>query len=441
MRARGAETYIERLERVTLNPLKQTTNAHRAFVIFLLAVIAWGFYAYVVQLRYGLLSTGMGNQVSWGFYILNFVFFIGISHVGALISAILRLTNAGWRTPIARIGELITISALIIGAMMIIIDLGRPDRMMNLITFGRFQSPLVWDVIGVVTYLVGSVTYLYIPAIPDLALMRDRLDRGASGLKRSLITLFALGWQGTPEQHRRLNKANRLVTVMIIPIAISVHTVVSFVFAATLRPGWDSTILASNFVIGALFSGIGGVVVVMALFRRFYHLEEYLTEKHFKYMSYLLMVLLFSYFYFVLTEYLTVGYKLRVEENHLLSLLLAGKNATWFWTFVIVGMVIPAMLILIQKGPTIPRVALAGVLVNVGMWIKRFVIIIPTQQVPMMPFEFGTYSPTWVEWSIMAAGFAGFALIITMAAKVLPIVPTAELVEEAEHEQETGGAP
>ncbi len=296
MRARVAEDYSQRLERVSLAPLTRTTRGYYIFVFSLLAVIAWGFFAYITQLRYGLLMTGMRDVVMWGFYIFNCVFWIGVSHVGALISAILRLTNAGWRTPLTRLGELITVAALLVGASMIVIDLGRPDRVLNLIWYGRFQSPLTWDVIGVTTYLIGSFTYLYIPSIPDFALIRDRLGQGASAFKRKVYTWLALGWTGAPEQRQRLDKAHKIMTVMIIPIAISVHTVVSFVFAMTLRPGWDSAALAPNFVIGALFSGMGALLIVMGVFRKFYHLEEYLTPRHFRNMSYLVLVLLFTYF-------------------------------------------------------------------------------------------------------------------------------------------------
>ena len=432
MRAGVTESYPERLMRVVLNPLSQTTSGYRILVLFLLMVIAWGIYAYVSQLRYGLSMTGMRDQVTWGFYIFNFVFWIGVSHVGALISAILRLTHAGWRTPITRLGELITVASLLVGASMIFIDLGRPDRVLNLIFFGRFQSPLIWDVVGVTSYLVGSFFYLYLPSIPDFALMRDRLGRGASTLKRRVYTWLAVGWRGTTGQRERLEKANHTLTIMIIPIAISVHTVVSFVFAMTLRPGWDTTVLAPNFVVGALFSGIGSVIIVMAIFRKLYHLEEYITEKHFRYMSYLLAVLLFVYFYFVFVEYMTIGYKLRVEEKHLFTLLLFGKNAAWFWLFFLSGIVIPAFLLTFQRGPTILRITTAAFLVNVAMWVKRFVIVVPSLQVPLMPMEFGTYTPSWVEISIIAAGFAAFILILTIFAKIMPLLPVVEMMEKDE---------
>ena len=170
----------------------------------------------------------------------------------------------------------------------------------------------------------------------------------------------------------------------------------------------------------------------MALFRKLYHLEEYITERHFRNLSYLLLTTLFIYLYLTIGEYLTVGYKLEVEEKHLLTLLMLGKNAVWFWLFVIAGLVVPAFLLILRRGPTIPRILTAAILVNVAMWVKRFVIVIPTLQVPLMPFEFGAYTPTWVEWSITAAAFAAFILIFALFAKILPLISVWEVAEEAE---------
>ena len=432
MRARTAEGYTERLERTILRPLTQTNTGYFAFILFLLAVVAWGGYAYVVQLRYGLLATGMRDIVLWGFYLVNFVFFIGISHAGTLISAILRVTGAGWRTPVTRMAELITVVAISIGALMPIIDLGRPERVWHIIAFGRFQSPLLWDIISITSYLTGSLIYLYLPLIPDFALMRDRLGRGASALKLKIYTFLAVGWRNTPEQRHRLEKAIGIMAVTIIPIAVSVHTVVSFVFSMTLRPGWDSTIFGIYFVIGAIFSGIATILIVMAIFRKIYHLEEYITERHFRNLSYLLLASLFFYLYLTVSEYLTIGYKMEVEEKHLLELLMLGRNALWFWFFVIAGMVVPAFMLVIRRGPTIPKIVIAAILINAAMWIKRFVIVIPSIQVPLMPFEFGAYTPTWVEWSITAAAFAAFVLIFAIAAKLLPLISIWEVAEEAE---------
>ncbi len=426
------ESENERLQRTVLNPLRQTGIGYYAFVMFLIAVVAWGFYAYITQIYYGLVVTGMRDVVMWGLYLVNFVFFIGISHAGTLISAILRVTNAGWRTPVTRMAELITVVALSIGALMPIIDLGRPERVWHLIVYGRFQSPLLWDVISITSYLIGSLIYLYLPLIPDLALMRDRLGQSASTFRRKVYTWLAIGWRDTPEQRRRLEKAIGIMAVTIIPIAISVHTVVSYVFSMTLRPGWDSTVFGIYFVIGAIFSGIASILIVMVIFRKFFHLEEYITERHFRNLGYLLLTTLLIYLYLTIGEYLTVGYKLREEEKYLLTLLMLGKNAIWFWFFVVGGLVIPAILLLLRRGATIPRIITAAALVNVSMWVKRFVIIVPSLQVPLMPFEFGAYTPTWVEWSITAAAFAAFMLIFALFAKLVPLISIWEVTGESE---------
>ena len=430
----STELYAERLERVALAPIGKASSGFIAFILLLLAVAGWGLYAFIVQLRYGLVATGMCDQVMWGLYLVNFVFFIGISHAGTLISAILRVTNAGWRTPVTRMAELITVVAISVGALMPVIDLGRPDRVANMILFGRVQSPLLWDIISITSYLTGSLIYLYLPMIPDLALMRDKLRAGESSIKRLIYTLLAVGWRNTPEQRHRLEKGIGIMAVTIIPIAISVHTVVSYVFSMLLRPGYDSTVFGIYFVIGAIFSGIASILIVMAIFRKLYHLEEYITERHFRNLSWLLFATLAIYLYLTFGEYLTMGYKLKVEDKLLLQSLFVGSNALWFWLFVIGGSIIPAILLLIRRGRPIPRILVAAGLINVGMWIKRFVIIIPGLQVPLMPYDFGSYHPTWVEWSVTAGAFAVFILIFSVFTRLMPVLSIWEVAEHAEAE-------
>ncbi len=431
MRAR-AESYGERLERVVLNPLSQTSKGYYGLVLVLLAIAAWGLYAYFVQLRYGLLAIGTRDVVVWGIYIVDFVYFIGISYAGVLVSAVLRLTHAGWRTPITRMAEVIAVVALMIGALLPIIDLGRPDRISYLLLYGRFQSPLMWDIIAITTYLVGGLIYLYLPLIPDLALMRDRLGREASSLQQRVYSWLAVGWRNLPEQRRQLEKALSIMAVIIVPLAISVHTVVGFIFSMTLRPGWNSTIYGIYFVIGAIFSGTAVLLVVMAVFRKLYRLEEYITEKHFRNLGYLFLTLLLLYLYLTFTEYLTVGYKLEVEEKELLTLLMLGENARWFWFFVVGGLALPVYLLISAGKQTIARVVTAAVLVGVAMWVKRFVIIVPSLQVPLMPFEYGTYTPTWVEVSVTAGLSAIFVLLFALFVKAFPIISIWEVAEEVE---------
>ena len=270
-----------------IRPVLTTTWRFWLMAAVLAAVSLWGVNAYLVQFRWGLGVTGLNRPNYWGVYITNFVFFIGISHAGTLISAILRLARAEWRRAITRSAEVITVLVIFFGIGNILIDMGRPDRLLNIVTHGRFQSPLLWDVVSVSTYLTGSTIYLFLPLIPDIAILRDR----TRGLRHRFYRLLALGWQGTPRQHRLLGLLISIMAVVVIPIAVSVHTVVSFVFAMTIQPMWHSAIFGPYFVAGAIFSGIAALILAMALIRSVYRLGEYLRPIHFDYLGVLLLVM------------------------------------------------------------------------------------------------------------------------------------------------------
>ncbi|OGO31258.1 MAG: hypothetical protein A2Z29_09500 [Chloroflexi bacterium RBG_16_56_11] len=429
--------YTGRLERTVFYPLTHTTRTYYLLVFFLAAIVAWGLYAYYTQLRYGLVVTGMSDVVPYGLYIVNFVFFIGISYAGALVSAILRLTNAGWRSPITRIAELIAVGGLTDGAIQPIIDLGRPDRILHVFEFGRFQSPLLWDMIAIMTYLAGSFIYLYLPLIPDLAFARDRLGPRNTSLKAKFYRLFSIGWEDTPEQRRRLNKSIGIMAILIIPLAVSVHTVVAFIFSLTLRPGWNSTIYGIYFVVAAVFSGTALLIIIIAGFRKAYRLHEYITEKHFRYLGYILLTMLATYLYLTFTEFITIGYKLEDGDRQLLSLIMQGSDAPWFWFFVIGGLFVPALLLIFSKRKPVTMIVIAAVLVVIGMWAKRYIIVVPTLEVPLMPFEFGSYAPNWVEISIGVGTLAGFILMMTLASKIFPLISIWEMKEQEEKKRGT----
>ena len=206
----------ERLERLAFAPLVATSRTYLLWVGLLVAVIAFGLFAWSTQWRDGLIVTGMRDRISWGVYIASFVFFIGISHAGTLLSAILRAVKARWQLSITRMAELITVVALLVGALFPIIDMGRPDRVLNLIQYGRWQSPLIWDILAIATYLTGSTLYLLLPLIPDFALARDRLGPGANRVQRALFTMAAVGYHDTPSQRAALGRA--MTTMMIIII-------------------------------------------------------------------------------------------------------------------------------------------------------------------------------------------------------------------------------
>ncbi len=432
----------QRLEQRVLEPLVGASRRYWMFVGFLLAVIAWGMFAYSTQLQNGLIVTSLRDRVSWGTYIGNFVFFIGISHAGTLLSAILRLSHAGWRMPVTRMAEFITVVALACGAIWPIIDMGRPDCIHHIFLYGRFQSPILWDVLSITTYLTGSIIYLWYPMIPDLALCRDRLARRVSPIKRWFYDTFSVNWQGTPHQHRKLALAMGLMMVIIIPVAVSVHTVVSFIFAMTLRAGWNSTVFGAYFVGGAIFSGIATIIIVMAVLRKVYHLEEFITLKHFRSLGYMMGAFAVIMAYFNISEYLVIGYKLPEGDDVLLSSLFSGRFAGLFWFYLAGGLLVPALLVFLPWTRSVAGILVAAILVNATMWVERYLIVVGTLSVPLMPYEPQMYFPSWVEVSITAAAFAAFTLIITLFSRLFPIISVWEVVEqdEKEHAYELGRA-
>ncbi|MFQ5663296.1 MAG: NrfD/PsrC family molybdoenzyme membrane anchor subunit, partial [Terriglobia bacterium] len=288
---------------VLLQPIVATRSSFYYLALVLLGFGVFGFFAWVYQLRWGLGVTGLNVPVYWGFYITNFVFFIGISHAGTLISAILRICHAEWRRSITRSAEVITVLVLFFGVGSVIVDLGRPDRMLNVLLHPNFRSPLLWDVCSISIYLAASSIYLYLPLIPDIAILRDH-----SGKYTWLYRLLALGWQGTERQRRWLDRGIGVMAVLVIPIAISVHTVVSWVFGMTVQPMWHSTIFGPYFVVGAIFSGIASLIIAMVLIRRIYNLQNYLKPIHFNHLGTLLLVFAFLWFYFTFAELLTTYY-------------------------------------------------------------------------------------------------------------------------------------
>jgi Ni/Fe-hydrogenase subunit HybB-like protein len=415
--------HSKNVERDMLKTLGPPGFGHKFLVIGLALVVAWAGVAYVHQLRIGLSATAMSDYFSWGVYIVNFVFFIGISMAGSLISAMLRLSNAHWRHPISRLAEAITVFSLMVAGPMIIIDMGRPDRFWHVIYYGRLQSPILWDVLSLTSYLAGSFLYLYVPMIPDLAILRD--TPGLSRWRQKLYTVLSMRWNGTPEQHRALEKAVSVMAIVILPVAISIHTVTAWLFGMTLRPGWHSTIIGPDFVIGALYSGVAAVITAIVLFRHFLHLQNHIPADHLRKLAKLMLVFGLAYAYFVINEHVGAAYTGEGSESPLLQKITTGQFSTQFWGMIFIGLVLPILMLITPLGRSIGGIAVAAIFVNIGMWLKRYIIVVPTLASPFMPMRQGavmTYVPTWVEWSITAGGFAAFMLLFILFSKVFPII-------------------
>jgi molybdopterin-containing oxidoreductase family membrane subunit len=407
-------------------PLTQARWPFWVTIIPLAIIFIWSFFAFGWQYEWGLGVTGMGHPMSWTLYLVNFVFFIGISHAGTLISAILRITNAGWRTPITRSAEMVTVFALAAGPTNILFDLGRSIRFYWVGLHAQFKSPLLWDFTCIMTYFATCVLFLYVLMIPDIALLRDRFPR-----RRWFYQLLSLGWTGTERQERILKKASAFLCIAVIPVAVSVHTVVSWVFGMQTQPMWHSTIFGPYFVAGAIYSGIAAIILVAAILRKVYHLEEYFKPIHFNNMGLLLLTMALLWFYFTFAEYLTTLYGGGKDELTVFWVKLAGKYSPLFWLMVLFCFIIPFPILALRKTRTILGTTIASISVLLGMWLERYLIIIPTLSEPRLFYERGSYIPSWVEWSMMAGLCAGFILAIILFSKFFPVVSIWEMEKEA----------
>jgi Ni/Fe-hydrogenase subunit HybB-like protein len=421
----------ERMNQDLLRPLLRTSRRFYIAVPVLGAIVLAAVGAFAYQAWNGIGVWGINRPVFWAFDITNFVFWIGISHAGTLISAILRLANATWRRPVTRCAEVITVFALSIGAIFPIIHLGRPWLFFWLIPYPserliwpNFRSPLAWDFFAISTYLTGSLIFLLYPIIPDWALVRDK----TTGWRQWLYRVLALGWRGTPKQWHRLESAMHIMAVAIIPVAVSVHTIVSWDFSMAPVPMWHSTIFGPYFVCGAIFSGIAGLILAMFFLRKLLHLHDYLLPIHFDNLGKLLLMMSLLWFYFIFAERLTTWYGNETSEMAVFWSTQRGRFAPLFWTMVFCNFLIPFPLLAIKRfrasiiGPVI-----ASSTIVVGMWIERFLIVVPSIANKYLPYTFGSYKPTWVEITLTAGTFAAMGLFYIFFSKLVPIISIWEL--------------
>ena len=415
-----------------LSSMRPPTWRWYGLAFFLGAVVAWGISAFTYQVMTDLSVTGLDRPVMWGLYIVNFVFWVGLSHSGTMVSAILRLSQANWRRPILRAAEAMTVFSITVAGLFPIIHLGRNWVVYYFMPYPNqrglwpnFRSALLWDMTAITTYIIGSSLFLYLGMLPDLAVVRDR----STGWKKKVYAVLAMGWRGTAREWVIFRQASTLMAALIIPVAVSVHSIVAWDFAVTVVPGWHSTIFPPYFVIGAITSGVAAVITLMIIIRRLFHLEDYLTPQHFDNMGKLLLVicLLWSYAYFV--EVQTTWYAHEPIEWEVWRFM-AGKYTPLLILMLIGNSVLPVTALCFKKvRRSIKAMLVITVLVNVSMFIERYLIIEPALSHKNMPFVWGTYSPSWVELSITAGAFAGFALMYTLFAKYFPMVAVTDVRE------------
>jgi len=432
----NSDGYNERLETVSSDILRNV-RFNKGFILwmgFLSIALAACLFAYYIQLRKGLVVTGLRDITSWGMYISNFVFFVATSLVGMLISSVLGLSGAKWVKPIARIAEIIAVAFAAIAGLVIISDMGRPDRLPYVFLFGRVQSPILWDVTVVTTYFFVSLLLWFLPVIPDLAIAKTRLN-GRPGFLIKAYELLSFRWIHHPKQYEILKQAMRVLLILIVPLAFAIHTVTSWLFAVTPRAGWDSSIFGPYFISGAFVSGTAAVIIAMYFFRVNYKLQKYLTDDHFEKIGRVLVLVSIVYFYFNLNEFMVPGYKLKSLDTIHLRELFSGEYAPLFWGVQLLGLVIPVILLLFKRFRKPLPIMIISIAVLAAAWLKRFIIVVPPQGHPFLPVqhvpvEWVVYKPTLIETAVTLASIILVLIIVTVLSKLFPILPIWELAED-----------
>jgi Ni/Fe-hydrogenase subunit HybB-like protein len=424
-------TYAQ-IEQTVLHTLRPAPLKYWAVVAltFLGLLIGAGCWAY--QIAVGIGVGGQNIPVVWGTYLINFVFWVGIAHSGTLISAILYLFRAGWRNPIARAAETMTVFAVCIAGLFPFIHLGRVWMVYYILPYPNertlwpnFQSPLVFDVVAISTYLTVSSLFWYTGMLPDLAIVRDR----ATGLRKRIFRMISLGWTGRHEQWRHYTRAYLFFAALATPLVISVHSVVSWDFALGIMPGWHSTIFAPYFVAGAIHSGLAMVLTLIIPLRRIFHYEAFITEDILDNIAKTIIFTGLIVGYAYLVEYFLAWYSHNIVEQESFRWRAFGHYSLQFWVMVICNTVVPLLFFFRKVRRSIPWLFAISVLINIGMWYERFVIIIGGAAHDYMPNAWGLYSPSIIEYGILLGSFSMFFFLFLLFVKHLPSVSMTELKE------------
>jgi Ni/Fe-hydrogenase subunit HybB-like protein len=427
----SALTY-ERIDNAVLDTLSPPGRTYWTAVALLFVGVLIGAGCWVYQILVGIGVGGQNNPVHWGTYLINFVFWVGIAHSGTLISAILHLFRAGWRNPIARAAETMTVFAVCTAGLFPFVHLGRVWMVYYMLPlpnqrflWPNFQSPLMFDVVAISTYLTVSSLFWYTGMLPDLAIIRDR----SQGLRRKIFAIISLGWTGEFEQWRHYARGYLFFAALATPLVISVHSVVSWDFALGVVPGWHTTIFAPYFVAGAIHSGLAMVVTLMIPLRKIFRLEALITmqvlEQVAKTIVFTGLIVGFAYG----TEVFIAWYSHNPVEVEAFRYRAFGDYALEYWIMVSCNALIPLLFLFKKVRTRLPWLLIICLLVNVGMWYERFVIIVGSVAHDFLPYAWGLYRPTIIEYGIMLGSFCLFFFLFVLFVKHMPSVSMTEMKE------------
>ena len=403
--------------------------------------ILTGATAWAIQIKNGMGMAGINNPVSWGVYIVTFVFWVGIAHSGTLISAVLYLVRSGWRTTINRAAEAMTIFAVMTAGLFPLIHLGRVWYFYYLVPYPstrllwpNFRSPLVWDMFAIGTYFTISLVFWYLGLIPDLAVLRDKF----TGVKKKVYGALALGWQGSVKDWSHYRRLYLYLAGIATPLVLSVHSVVSWDFAMGVVPGWHSTIFAPYFVAGAIFSGVAMVITILIPLRWAFGLEKYITKYHFDNMAKLLLFTSMIVGYAYAMEFFLAWWANDPIEKESFAWRAYGYYSGAFWIMVFCNVVVPMSLWFKRTRNSLAALFAVTIFVNIGMWYERFVIIVTSLAHEFEPGGWGVYVPSTTEILIMIGSFAWFFFWFLLFSRTLPVISIAEVKEHLAHEHEHG---
>lgn len=396
-----------------------------------LSFLSIGAFCIGMTLYEGLGLWGVNQPVSWGFDIVNFVFWIGIGHAGTLISAILFLLRQRWRTGIARFAEAMTIFAVMCAGLFPLLHTGRQWLPMYLTPYPNqhglwvnFTSPLVWDVFAVSTYFIVSAVFWYVGLIPDLATLRDRTT---SKIKKTIYSVFSLGWRHSNRHWQHYERAYLILAGFATPLVLSVHTIVSFDFAVSVIPGWHTTIFPPYFVAGAVFSGFAMVQNVLIFVRQAFNLKHIITLDHLEKMNKVMIVTGSMVGYAYAMELFIAWYGGNQFERFVFLNRALGPYAWAYWTMVSCNVIFPQLFWFKKIRRSIPAMFAIGILVNIGMWFERFVIVVTSLSRDFLPSSWGHYTPTLYDAGILLGSFGLFFTLILIFVRVLPVVSISEV--------------
>jgi molybdopterin-containing oxidoreductase family membrane subunit len=390
------------------------------------------FFPWFYQLYYGLGAAGMNHPTVWGTYLASFIFWIGLSHSGTLLSCVLHLTNSPWRKAMYRSAEAMTLFSLMVAATFVMVHVGRPwfihwavpyPNQMEM--WPNFRSPLMFDVMAITTYLTGSSIFIYIGTIPDFAAVRDR----TTGWRNHMYALLSLGWRGTDKEWHCLHWAYTFLAVLIIPLAVSVHSIVSWDFALSIVPALHQTIFAPYFVVGAIYSGTAGIVTVMFVLRKYMDFGQYITKVHFDNLGKLLLLLCLIWTYINVVELFTGWYSGASTEHEALRYKLFGYYAPLYWEMILFCAVAPLLCIFRRFRTSFVPMLILSIAINIGMYTERFLIVATSLSRQYLPDAWGLYVPSLVELSIILGSFALFVTLFLVFVKIFPSVSMYEVKE------------